>query len=72
MVEMNKTCGTSSKIETHVAGSRISIKNEIVLSTNDMRKGTMTTMALITTIPINNVSQSEDAMKGESELSLMT
>jgi hypothetical protein len=72
MVGTNKTCVTSPTIEMHVAGSRIGIKNETMLSANGARKGTVITMALITMIPTDNIPQSEDAMRGESGLSLMT
>jgi hypothetical protein len=71
-VGMNETCRMSSTTETHTIRSRTGIKNETVSSLNDVRNGTVTTMALITLISSNNVPQSEDAMKGESELSIMT
>jgi hypothetical protein len=57
-------CAMFSTTEMHVIGLKISAKSETALSTNNMRKGTMITMALTMTSPNDNVTQPEDAMKG--------
>jgi hypothetical protein len=62
----------SSATETHTVELRTSVKNETASSANDAWKGTVTIIALITMIPTDNVPWSEDTMKGESEISLMT
>jgi hypothetical protein len=42
---------------------RTGTKNKTMLNVNDVRKGTMITMALTRTSPTGNVLQPEDAMK---------
>jgi hypothetical protein len=56
----------------HVTGLKIGAKNETAWSMNDARKGTMITLALITTNPTDTILRLEDAMKGGSRLSHMT
>jgi hypothetical protein len=51
-------------IDMHVIGLKIGAKSEIALSTNNVRKGSMITMAPTMTSPTDNVLQTEDAMKG--------
>jgi hypothetical protein len=51
-------------IEMHATTLKTGAKSETALSANDMRKGSVITMALTTTSPTNSVPQPEDTMMG--------
>jgi hypothetical protein len=55
----------------HTNELKTGTKNDTVSSANDVRKGTMITMALTMTNPIGTVPQPDGAMKGGSRLSRM-
>jgi hypothetical protein len=62
-IRTKETCRTSFATEMHMTRLRTGTKNKTVLNVNDVRKGTMITMALTRTSPTGNVLQPEDAMK---------
>jgi hypothetical protein len=64
-VRMKRTYGTSSATEMHATGSKIVAKNEIALSTNVVKRGTIIIMALTTTSQTGVILRLKDTMKGD-------
>jgi hypothetical protein len=69
-VRVKRTFGMSFATEMHTTWSKTVAKNEVLPNVNATMRGTMIIMALTMTNPTNIILWLEDAMNGESSLSL--